>query len=392
MVRRTHYLELIRPFIGADVIKVITGIRRCGKSVLLEQIRDEIVSKSPKTKIVYLDLEDKANAHFLRGSELFDFLESQLKGRRGSPTAFFLDEVHDAEGWETTVNTIRKRKGADVYITGSNLTGRYVEFQMAPFSYGEYIEAVRGSVPETGDALFMKYLETGGMPFLPKLGFGTSGARQYLEDLFWAILSKDIARRKEIRDIDLLERIVRYAMTEIGHVFSASSIARYLKHENRATTAETILGYLKACEEAFLLTRVKREDLIGKRVLSVDEKFYVTDLGLRRAVIGDRRGEDVDQALENVVFAEMRRRGYQVTVGRVKEKEVDFVCSRDGKRVYLQVAYLMPTAETREREFSALASVPDQYRKVVLSMDGFDFSRDGIEHIHLPDFLLDDKE
>ena len=206
------------------------------------------------------------------------------------------------------------------------------------------------------------------------------------------ILSKDIARRKEIRDIDLLERIVRYAMTEIGHVFSASSIARYLKHENRVTTAETILGYLKACEEAFLLTRVKREDLIGKRVLSVDEKFYVTDLGLRRAVIGDRSGEDVDQAMENVVFAEMRRRGYQVTVGRVKEKEVDFVCSRDGRRVYLQVAYLMPTAETRDREFSALASVPDQYRKVVLSMDGFDFSRDGIEHVHLPDFLLGDKD
>lgn len=263
---------------------------------------------------------------------------------------------------------------------------------MAPFSYGEYREAVRSSVSETGDALFMKYLETGGMPFLPQLGFGTTGARQYLDDLFWAILSKDIVRRKEIRDLDLLERIVRYAMTEIGHVFSASSIVRFLKHENRTTTAETILSYLKACEEAFLLTRVKREDLIGKHILSVDEKFYVTDLGLRRAVIGDRRGEDVDQALENVVFAEMRRRGYQVTVGRVKEKEVDFVCSRDGRRIYLQVAYLMPTAETRAREFAALASVPDQYRKVVLSMDGFDFSRDGIEHVHLPDFLLDDKD
>ena len=402
MIRRTHYLNQILPFVGTDVIKVITGIRRCGKSVLLEQIRDEIVARSPNTKIVYVDLEDKANAYLLKGDALFELLESKLRGRRGSPTAFLLDEVHDAEGWETTVNTIRKRKGADIYITGSNskmlsgelatyLTGRYVEFQMAPFSYGEYIEAVRGSASEAGDALFMKYLEMGGMPFLPKLGFGTVEARLYLEDLFWAILSKDIVRRKEIRDLDLLERIVRYAMTEIGHVFSASSIARFLKHENRTTTAETILGYLKACEEAFLLTRVKREDLIGKHILSVDEKFYVTDLGMRRAVIGDRRGEDVDQALENVVFAEMRRRGYQVTVGRVKEKEVDFVCSRDGRRIYLQVAYLMPTAETREREFSALASVPDNYRKVVLSMDTFDFSRDGIEHIHLPDFLLGDK-
>ena len=172
MIRRTHYLNQILPFIGTDVIKVITGIRRCGKSVLLEQIRDEIVARSPNTKIVYVDLEDKANAYLLKGDALFELLESKLRGRRGSPTAFLLDEVHDAEGWETTVNTIRKRKGADVYITGSNskmlsgelatyLAGRYVEFQMAPFSYGEYIEAVRGSVSATGDALFMKYLEMG---------------------------------------------------------------------------------------------------------------------------------------------------------------------------------------------------------------------------------------
>ena len=401
MVLRKHYLEQIRPFIGTDVIKVVTGIRRCGKSVFLEQVRDEILRLSPKTKVISVDLEDKANERFLNEGVLFNYLESELKKRRGAPTAIFLDEIHDVESWETTVNTIRKRKGADVYITGSNskllsgelatyLTGRYVEFSMAPFSYGEYVEAVKGVASETGDALFMKYVETGGMPFLPQLGFGTTGARQYLDDLFWAILSKDIMRRKEIRDVDLLERIVRYAMTEIGHVFSASSIARFLKHEKRVTTAETILNYLAACEEAFLLSRVKREDLIGKRILSVDEKFYVTDLGLRRAVIGDRRGEDVDQALENVVYCEMRRRGYEVTVGRVKEKEVDFVCSRDGKRLYLQVAYLMPTAETREREFGALLTVPDQYRKIVLSMDNFDFSREGIEHIRLPDFMLNE--
>lgn len=401
MVLRKHYLEQIRPFIGTDVIKVVTGIRRCGKSVFLGQVRDEILRLSPKTKVISVDLEDKANERFLKEGVLFNYLESEMKKRRGAPTAIFLDEIHDVESWETTVNTIRKRKGADVYITGSNskllsgelatyLTGRYVEFPMAPFSYGEYVEAVKDVASETGDALFMKYVETGGMPFLPQLGFGTTGARQYLDDLFWAILSKDIMRRKEIRDVDLLERIVRYAMTEIGHVFSASSIARFLKHEKRVTTAETILNYLAACEEAFLLSRVKREDLIGKRILSVDEKFYVTDLGLRRAVIGDRRGEDVDQALENVVYCEMRRRGYEVTVGRVKEKEVDFVCSRDGKRLYLQVAYLMPTAETREREFSALLTVPDQYRKIVLSMDNFDFSREGIEHVRIPDFMLNE--
>ena len=201
-----------------------------------------------------------------------------------------------------------------------------------------------------------------------------------------------------VRRTYYLDRIRPFVGTDVIKVITGirrcgkSVLLEQIRDEIVARSPETILSYLKACEEAFLLTRVKREDLIGKHILSVDEKFYVTDLGLRRAVIGDRRGEDVDQALENVVFSEMRRRGYQVTVGRVKEKEVDFVCSRDGRRIYLQVAYLMPTAETRAREFAALASVPDQYRKVVLSMDGFDFSRDGIEHVHLPDFLLDDKD
>lgn len=400
MVLRKTYLQRIRPFFGTDVIKVITGIRRSGKSVFLTQVLDEILKISPDAHTVYLNLEDKQNARFLKGDELYQFLLAEIKAAGKKRVCFFLDEVHDAEGWETTVNSIRMKPNVDVYVTGSNskmlsgelasqITGRYVEIAMSPFSFAEYREAAAETFGNLDvERLFLKYLETGGMPFLPQVRFDETASYQYLDDLFWAILSKDIVRRKEIRDVDLLERIVRYAMTEIGHVFSALSIVRFLKHERRTTTAETVLNYLKACEEAFLISRVERQDLIGKRILSVDEKYYVADLGLRRAVVGNLNGEDIDQMLENVVYRELLRRGYNVTIGRVRSKEVDFVCERAGDRLYVQVAYMMSSKETRDREFGALEAIPDQFEKVVLSMDKVDFSRNGIRHMYIPDFML----
>jgi predicted AAA+ superfamily ATPase len=400
MVLRKTYLQKVRPFIGTDVIKVITGIRRSGKSVFLTQILDEILKMSPETHIVYLNFEDKQNARLLKGDALYRFLLAETKAAGEKRVCFFLDEVHDAEGWETTVNSIRMKPNVDVYVTGSNskmlsgelasqITGRYVEIAMSPFSFAEYKEAVAELFGDLDvERLFLKYLETGGMPFLPQVRFDETASFQYLDDLFWAIVSKDIVRRKEIRDVDLLERIVRYAMTEIGHEFSALSIVRFLKNERRRTTAETVLNYLKACEEAFLISRVERQDLIGKRILSVDEKYYVADLGLRRAVVGNRNGEDIDQMLENVVYRELVRRGYNVKIGRVRGKEVDFVCERTGDKLYVQVSYMMSAKETRDREFGALEAIPDQFDKIVLSMDKVDFSRNGIRHMYIPDFML----
>ena len=384
MIPRTHYLDLIRPFIGTDVIKVITGMRRSGKSVILVQVRDEIRAKDPSADIFYLDLEDRRNVRYLAKDMLFNELDARLETAKGRQVVIFLDEIHDVEEWELQVNSIRKRKNADIFITGSNskllsgelatyLTGRYVEFKIAPFSFGEFKLA-------TADLW-------GGLATADL--FDRSASRSYLEDLYWAILSKDVMRRLQIRDVDLLDRIVRYAMTEVGHTFSARSIVRFLKSERRTTTVETILTYLRACEDAFLVTRVPREDLIGKRVLSVDEKHYVSDLGLRRAVIGGSRGDDIDRLLENVVYRELVRRGWHVTVGRVREREVDFVCQNGDDRLYVQVCYLMADAATREREFSALESIPDQYAKLVLSLDRVNFSRNGIKHRYLPEFLLE---
>jgi len=398
MVLRKKMIEEVRPFVGTDVIKVITGIRRCGKSVLMSQIRDVILSEMDKgAPVFYLDLDDEANAKYLKAGVLFKELSAILDRHPNRKTYIFLDEVHDVEGWEKTVNSIRKRKNADVYITGSNskmlsgelatyLTGRYVEFSLTPFSYGEFLEA---SVSGNSEESFRRYLEFGGMPFLSELGYRADPSTRYLRDVYGAILLKDVVRRKAIRDVDLLGRIVRYVMTETGHVFSARRIVDFLKNERCVTAPSTVLNYLRACEEAFLVKKVEREDLIGKRVLSVDEKYYAVDTGLRNANVASSISRDIDQLLETVVFAEMSRRGYNVTTGRVKEKEVDFVCEKDGGRLYLQVAYLMPTEETREREFSALMSVPDQYEKIVLSMDRFDFSSGGVKHRYLPDYLLD---
>lgn len=398
MVIRSDIIDKITPFIGKDVIKVITGIRRCGKSTLMEQLRDFIVSTIDKGAPAFcVNLDDEANSRYLAKGVLFDEVEKLLAKNKGRKVYLFLDEVHDVEEWERTVNSIRMRENADVYITGSNskllsgelatyLTGRYVEFGLSPFSFSEFRQV---SPVEDVEKSFWSYLEFGGMPFLSEIGYQKPSVRRYLEDLYQAILLKDVVRRKAIRDVDLLSRIVRYVMTETGHVFSTKSIVDYLKREKCETAPSTVLNYLRACEEAFLLTRVEREDLIGRRILSVDEKYYVADCGLRNANVAADVSRDVDQLLEVVVYREMVRRGYRVTIGRVKEREVDFVCQRDGRRLYLQVAYLMPTPETRKREFDALAAVPDCFEKCVLSMDRFDFSENGITHRYLPEFLLE---
>ena len=238
MVRREMYLRRMRPFAGTDVVKVVTGLRRSGKSVLLEQMRDEIVARGQGTKVVYLDFEDRKNAALLDGEALHRELERAVTAADGAGVAIFLDEINDVAGWETAINSIRKRPGADIYLTGSNskllsgelathLTGRFVEIGIGPFSFAEFCEAAGEVFPGKGrEGLFELYLERGGLPFLSKIGYDAEASRQYLDDLFWAILSKDVVRRKGIRDVDLLERVVRFAFEESGHSFSARSVVR----------------------------------------------------------------------------------------------------------------------------------------------------------------------
>ena len=304
------------------------------------------------------------------------------------------------EEWETAINSLRMRKNADIYITGSNskllsgelatyLTGRYVEIRMTPFSFSEFIEAASPLFPsEDVTQLFNRYLMAGGVPFLAKVGYEPDACRAYLQDLYGAILLKDVVRRKQIRDVDLLDRIVRFVMTECGHTFSARRIVDFLKKERRETSVETVLNYLAACEEAFLIARVPRQDLIGKRILAVDEKFYITDTGVRNTVVRGSLRRDVDQLLENIVYFEFMRRGYDVTIGRLKEREVDFVCDKGAERLFVQVAFTLGSEETRQREYVALEEVKSADGKLLLTMDRLDMSSGTIKHQYIPDFLL----
>jgi len=398
---RQRYLDLVRPLIGLDIIKVVTGMRRSGKSVLLEQIRDELILKQdPKSVVFYLNLEEEENAEYLKKGVLHERVLKEIRKANGRRVSVFLDEIHEVEDWEISVNSLRTKKNVDVYITGSNskllsgelathLTGRYVEIKVTPYSFSEFCGAAGTVFPGMSrDALFQKYLAFGGLPFLANMSYNGEWTKPYLQDVFSSILLKDVARRGKIRDIDLLTRVVRYVLAEAGHTFSAASIMRFLKHEGRPCTVDTILNYLSLCEEAFLFARVRREDLVGKRILSVDEKFYVTDHGMRRALIGGDVQQDVDQVLENIVYFELARRGWKVTVGRVRSKEVDFAVEKDGQKAYFQVAYLMPTQSVRDREFGAFAEIGDSFPRYVLSLDPVDMSANGIRHLNICEFLL----
>ena len=400
MVSRDLYLKKIRPFIGTDVVKVITGMRRSGKSVMLELIQAELRLREPDARIFAINLDDDENKRFLEKGVLYNHVNNLLKEAGSTRVYLFFDEIHDVEEWETAINSLRMRKNADIYITGSNskllsgelatyLTGRYVEIRMTPFSFSEFIEAASPLFPsEDVTQLFNRYLLTGGVPFLAKVGYEPDACRAYLQDLYGAILLKDVVRRKQIRDVDLLDRIVRFVMTECGHTFSARRIVDFLKKERRETSVETVLNYLAACEEAFLIARVPRQDLIGKRILAVDEKFYITDTGVRNTVVRGSLRRDVDQLLENIVYFEFMRRGYDVTIGRLKEREVDFVCDKGAERLFVQVAFTLGSEETRQREYVALEEVKSADGKLLLTMDRLDMSSGTIKHQYIPDFLL----
>ena len=401
MVKRDIYLDKVRPFIGTDVIKVITGMRRSGKSVLLELIQEELRSRNPSARIFSVNLDDDENSRFLEKGVLYNHVNALLNDAEDEMVYLFFDEIHDVEEWEKAVNSLRMRKNADIYITGSNsrllsgelatyLTGRYVEIKMTPFSFAEFTEAARPLFPnEDATQLFNRYLMTGGVPFLAKIGYDPDASRAYLQDLYGAILLKDVVRRKQIRDVDLLDRIVRFVMTECGHTFSARRIVDFMKGERRETSVETVLNYLSACEEAFLIARVPRQDLIGKRILAVDEKFYVTDVGIRNTVVKGSLRRDIDQLLENIVYFEFMRRGYEVTIGRIKSREVDFVCDKGRERLYVQVAFTVGGEETRQREYGALEEVRSADGKLLLTMDRLDMSDGTIRHLYIPDFLME---
>ena len=399
LIEREMYMSRIRPFIGKDIIKVMTGMRRCGKSVMLELVKRELVREGvSEANFFSYNFEDLTISNLCEATALHDDVCKRVQGAIGKVYLFF-DEIQEVLEWEKAINSLRVRLDCDIYITGSNarllsselstyLAGRYVEFVIYPFSFGEFLPLYRQSFPEAGiKECFNAFISFGGMPFLSELNYNENASKVYLSDAFSSVVVKDIAKRNNIRDIDLLERIIAYVMSNMGCTFSASSLSRYFKSQDRRVSVDTILNYLKFAMEAFLFYQVKREDLIGKEVLVSNEKYYIADQGLREAVWG-RNNESIELVLENIVLIELFRRGYDVHVGRVGDKEIDFVATRQNEKIYVQVSYMLASESTIEREFGVYNLVRDNWPKYVVSMDELDMSRDGVKHVNIIEFLI----
>lgn len=399
MISREIYMKRIRPFINTELIKVFTGIRRSGKSVMLELVKNELKKSGVSDKnFLCINFEQFSNSELLDAKILHKRIVEFQKTADGKIYLFF-DEIQEVDGWEKCINSCRVDFDCDIYITGSNakllsgelatyLAGRYVEFVIYPFSFAEFLEMNRQKNSQIDkSACFTAFLKTGGMPFLANFFGDDSAKNQYLMDIYNSVVLKDVVKRNNIRDVDTLERIIAYAFSNIGHIFSATSLSKYFKSEKRNISHDTILNYLKFCADAFLIYKISRYDLEGKKVLTVNEKYYCADHGLREAVFG-KNTQNIDQILENIVCLELLRRNFKIFVGKKDESEIDFIAERNGVKIYVQVAYLLASEETVRREFSVYDSIKDNFPKYVVSMDEFDFSRNGIIHRNIRDFLL----
>lgn len=395
MISREQYISKIRPFMNQEIIKVLTGIRRSGKSVMLKLIQDELVKGGIDPRyFITINLESRNNPFQHTVDGIYEHVKAYSADRKHKIYLFF-DEIQELTGWETMINSIMIDFDVDLYITGSNakllsgelatyLAGRYIEVKIYPFSYKEILDVYDN---KNESEVFQTFLLRGGMPFLYQFPMDDASAMQYLSDIYDSIILKDIASRNKVRDIELLKRIIQFFVANIGNAFSAASITKYLKNELRSVSSETIYNYIDYCKSACFLHLVQREDLMGKKLLQFQEKIYLADHGIREAVYGNNL-RDINQTLENIVYMELLGRGYHVRVGKLGNNEVDFIASLGSSRIYVQVSYLLASEETIEREFSVLEAISDNYPKYVLSMDEINRGRNGIKHMNIRDFLL----
>lgn len=395
LVDRPRYIERIMPFVDKDIIKVLTGLRRSGKSDMLRLIQRRLIMNGRKSEqFITLNFEDYTLIEYHDPDRLYPYLIDRISHINGKPY-IFLDEIQEVRDFEKVVNSLRATTNADVYITGSNstllsgelatyLAGRYVQFEVYPFGYEEFKTARQ---QHDADDSFNTFLIDGGMPFIATHAWDEESRRTYLTDIYRSVVLKDIIRRHHIRDVALLERIVLFVMQNTGSLLSANAIASYLKSERIDVGVQTVINYLEYCRESFLLARFNRTDLIGKQLLKTVQKYYASDHGLRNAIVGDSTTQ-IQGLLENIVAMEGVRRGYNVTVGSANGKEIDFVFDKGNARQYIQVTYMMNDAVTAEREFGAFRTITDNYPKTVVSMDPILQPRDGIAHRHIEEFLL----
>ena len=396
MIKRKFYLEKIVKLIDTEDIKVITGVRRCGKTVLLKQIIDELENRGIASEnIIYMSFESSKYKNIRNDNDLDEFIFSKTNNLNGKIYLLF-DEIQKVKNWEVSLNSYRVDLECDIYITGSNsqllsgelatlISGRYISINMLPFSFKEliqYYDEMHENIDEI--KLFEQYLSYGGFPGL--LNYENEEKEKYLYDLYSTIVLNDILYKNKVKDLDLLERLMEFMISNIGQLFSANSISKYIKNENRKTTPHTIINYMDYARNAFIFYQIKRENIKQKRKLLISDKYYLVDSGFYFIFNGSTQ-RNWGQLLENIVFLELIRQGYSITIGKIQDLEVNFVCRKANQIKYIQVSQSILDENTRKREFKSLEKISDSYPKYVISMDSFDFSANGIIHLNIIDFL-----
>lgn len=388
-------------FVDAPFIKILTGVRRCGKSTILKLIMKRLVEErgiAPEQIVSYRFDSMEYDGYSAR--EIYALLKRALAPQRR--TYLFLDEVQEIEGWEKVVNSLATDFDVDIYLTGSNsrmmsseiatyLTGRYVAFRIYTLSFGEYL-FFKSHYAEVGDPKqeLAEYVRLGGFPGTHLQAYSQDEVYTIVRDIYNSTVFSDIVRRNQIKKVDQLERVVKYVFNNVGNTLSASSISAYLKSERRSLDNETIYSYLDKLESAYLLHRCSRYDLRGKAILKTQEKFYLADVALRYSVLGYNE-DSVAASLENVVYLELLRRGYEVYIGKTPDGEVDFVATRQGEKLYVQVTQEITSEKTEKREYERLLEIHDNYPKYVLLTNDFaGGNHEGIQTMHVADFLLSD--
>ena len=399
MIDRPLYVDKIMAYVDTPFVKILTGVRRCGKSTILKMIMERLKTErnSPEDRIISCRF-DSMEYEDMTAKQIYTLLKEKLSP--AGKTYLFLDEVQEIKGWEKIVNSLASDFDVDLYITGSNsrmmsseiatyLTGRYVSFRIFTLSFGEYLmfKSKFANVGEPKTEL-ANYVRLGGFPATHLQAYSQDEIYTIVRDIYNSTIFSDIVKRNQVRKIDQLERVVKYTFSNVGNTFSAKSIADYLKSERRSLDNETVYSYLDKLEKAYLLHRCSRYDLQGKEILKTQEKFYLADVALRYSVLG-YNADSVASSLENIVYLELCRRGYTVYVGKTSDGEIDFVAVRQNEKIYVQVTQEINSEKTEKREYNRLLEIPDNYPKFVLTTDEFAGGNyEGIKTMHIADFLL----
>ncbi|MFN6944136.1 MAG: ATP-binding protein [Cytophagaceae bacterium] len=399
MIERSRYIKKLMPFINKPIIKVITGIRRCGKSTLLQQIIQILQSnKIPPQQIIYINKELVEFDEIKTYRDLHNFIQEKKQGKF-IKYYLFIDEVQEIEYWEKAINSLLAEQNYDIYITGSNarllsselaslLSGRYVEFKMHTLVYAEFKEFIQHKHLKTGESDFELFKKYGGFPGIHHMDLDDIVIRQYLQSIYNSVLLKDVIVRNQIRDAAMLDVISRYLIDNCGNITSAKGISDFMKSQNRKVSVDTVLNYIRFSCDALLFEKVLRFDLKGKRLLETYEKYYMADIGFRYATLG-YTPQAISGQLENIIYLELQARDYTVTIGKVEDMEIDFIATKGSEKLYIQVCSNLTGDKVIEREYRSLEMITDHFPKYVLSLDkGFETSKSGIKWMNIEDFLL----